>query len=89
MEITDCVQKLTGEWDKRLNNAYRAAQKAPENDARKTGLLQAQRAWLAYRTANCGWYGAVDGSIRQIYFVDCMLDMTRARALELDSASKP
>lgn len=89
VDISDCLQKLTGQWDKRLNKAYQAALKASENDARKSGLLQAERAWLAFRKANCGWYDAQEGTIREIYAAGCMLNMTRARAVELEDALKP
>jgi uncharacterized protein YecT (DUF1311 family) len=63
--------------------------KASENETQKNALLRAERAWLAYRTANCGWYDAHEGTIREIYAADCMLDMTRARAVELEEALKP
>lgn len=89
VEISDCLQRLTGQWDKRLNAAYQTVMKASENAARKSALLQAERAWLAFRTANCGWYDASEGTIREVYAADCMLDMTRARAVELEDASKP
>jgi uncharacterized protein YecT (DUF1311 family) len=89
VDISQCLQKLTGQWDTRLNTAYQAVLKASENDARKTDLVQAERAWLAFRKANCGWYDAHEGTIREIYAADCMLDMTRARAIELEDALKP
>ncbi|HEX4171904.1 MAG TPA: lysozyme inhibitor LprI family protein [Acetobacteraceae bacterium] len=87
--ISDCLQGLTGQWDKRLNAAYQTALKASENDARKNALIRAERAWLAFRTANCAWYDAQEGTIREIYAANCMLDMTRARAVELEQALKP
>jgi uncharacterized protein YecT (DUF1311 family) len=89
IDISDCLQRLTAQWDKRLNAAYQATFKASENEAQKNALLRAERAWLAYRTANCGWYDAHEGTIREIYAADCMLDMTRARAVELEESLKP
>jgi uncharacterized protein YecT (DUF1311 family) len=89
VDISDCLQGLTGQWDKRLNAAYQRVLKASEDSARKNALVRAERAWLAFRTANCGWYDAQEGTIREIYAADCMLDMTRARAVELEQALKP
>jgi uncharacterized protein YecT (DUF1311 family) len=89
VDISDCLQRLTAGWDKRLNAAYQSTLKASENETQKNALLRAERAWLAYRTANCGWYDAHEGTIREIYAADCMLDMTRARAVELEEALKP
>ena len=89
LDISDCLQGLTAQWDKRLNTAYRAASTASESAARKTALLQAERAWLKFRTANCGWYDAQEGTIREIEAADCMLDMTRDRAVELEQAMRP
>ena len=75
--------------DKRLNAGYQAALKASESAARRDGLVHAERAWLAFRSANCGWYDAQEGTIREIAGADCMLDMTKARATELEDALKP
>jgi uncharacterized protein YecT (DUF1311 family) len=87
--IMDCLGGLAGKWDKRLNAAYQAALKASESPARKDALIGAERAWLAYRKANCGWYDAQEGTIREVAGAQCMLDMTRGRAVELEDASKP
>jgi len=50
-------------------------------------LRDAQRAWIAYRDANCameyGLWGA--GSMRQIAGADCQMRMTAERMLELRS----
>ena len=86
--IMDCVNGLTAQWDKRLNTAYQAALKASESAARKDGLVR-RKAWLAFRSANCGWYDAQEGTIREIAGADCMFDMTRGRATELEEAMKP
>jgi uncharacterized protein YecT (DUF1311 family) len=86
IDISDCLQGLTARWDKRLNTAYQAASKASKSAARKTALLHAEKAWLKFRTANCGWYDTQEGTIREIEAADYMLDMTRNRAVELEQA---
>ena len=87
--IMDCLQGVAGQWDKRLNTAYQAALKASESQARKEALIRAERAWLAYRNANCDWYDAQEGTIREVEGAGCMLDMTKARAAELEQAAQP
>lgn len=89
VEISECLQQQTTLFDKRLNAAYHALMEKQESAERKSALLRAERAWIAYRTANCGWYGAHEGTIRQILAASCMLNMTRERALELEQANKP
>jgi uncharacterized protein YecT (DUF1311 family) len=89
IEISQCLMDQIPRWDSRLNQAYKAALAASENDARKASLVKAARAWLAYRTENCGWYGSQEGTIRQIAGAHCMLSMTRDRAIELETANQP
>jgi uncharacterized protein YecT (DUF1311 family) len=83
--IMDCLVALSGQWDKRLNAAYQAALKDSESDARKQALIRAERAWIAYRQANCGWYDAQQGTIREVEGADCIMHMTRDRAVELEN----
>lgn len=87
--IMTCLEGVTAQWDKRLNTAYQAALKASESGDRRTALVQAERAWLAFRKDNCGWYGAQEGTIREVAGAQCMLDMTRGRATELEEAVRP
>lgn len=89
IDIAQCLMARVPGWDARLNKAYKAAMAASESDARKTALLKAERAWVVYRDENCGWYGAQEGTIRQIAAAQCMLSMTRDRATELETANKP
>ncbi|SER09442.1 Uncharacterized conserved protein YecT, DUF1311 family [Faunimonas pinastri] len=87
--IVDCFEGLTEHWDKRLNTAYKAALKASESPARKDALIQAERDWVSYRKANCGWYAALEGTIREVESAGCMFDMTKDRTLELERTLQP
>lgn len=85
--IVECVEAKTKLWDQRLNKAYKelpqrldAGQLAP--------LKEAQRLWVKYRDANCGFYGSGEGTIRQIQAAECRRSMTQDRALELEKAMK-
>ncbi len=71
--------------DARLNKAYKAAM-APLSAPRKKQLLAAQRAWLAFRDANCPFYADPEGgSVAAVVANDCVLSATANRALELEN----
>jgi uncharacterized protein YecT (DUF1311 family) len=84
-------------WDRLLNQEYAAARQRaqaaddaerpyhPEYAQRVTQLRDAQRAWIAFRDAECalqyGAWGA--GSMRQIAGADCQMRLTAARTIDL------
>lgn len=80
-EIVDCLGQLTRDWDRRLNAAYRELMRDNPQAGR---LREAQRLWIAYRDANCSYYGSGDGSIVRVRAAACLRAMTRQRALELE-----
>jgi uncharacterized protein YecT (DUF1311 family) len=85
--IVECVQGETAVWDALLNAEYgatRAAYRAGGGGL-ADALLTAQRAWIAFRDAECGlqytrWQG---GTIRSVVHANCMLGFTSTRAIEL------
>ena len=83
--VGECVQAKTNAADQRLNAAYKALQ-ARIDAAQRQPLLSAQRPWVQYRDANCGFYGSQDGSIRQVRAAECIRSMTEDRARELEKA---
>ena len=87
LAIVECVQAKTKASDQRLNATYKALQ-ARIDAAQRQPLLTAQRLWVQYRDANCGFYGAQEGSIRQVQAAECMRSMTEDRARELEKAMK-
>ena len=92
-----CLLAEGNAWDRILNEEYAGARSAaravddaeranfPEYAVRADQMQAAQRAWIAFRDANCtmeyGIWGA--GSMRQITGADCRLQMTAQRAVEL------
>lgn len=84
LEIVECVTELYDEWDARLNAIYKVALDAQQGE-RRTTLRDVQRAWLAYRDANCAFYRSGEGSIAAIEGNTCMFALTRDRALELEA----
>ena len=87
LAVVECVQVKTTVADQRLNAAYKALQ-ARIDAAQRQPLLAAQRLWVQYRDANCGFYGVQDGSIRQVQAAECIRSMTEDRARELEKALK-
>ena len=79
----ECVQAKTNAWDQQLNTAYKALQ-AQVDAAQRQPLLAAQRLWVQYRDANCGFYGTPDGSIRKVQGAECIRSITEDRARELE-----
>ncbi|HZX79938.1 MAG TPA: lysozyme inhibitor LprI family protein [Lysobacter sp.] len=81
------VACITAEYrrvDARLNAAYRVALR--QRPDRRDALVRAERAWLAYRTANCDYYLDPDGgTLARVAANDCVLRMTVERALELEA----
>lgn len=92
-----CMGDEADAWDVLLNAEYQAARATAKSmDENETANLKefavradelraAQRAWIAFRDANCraayGIYGS--GSMRQISGAQCRLRMTAERTIEL------
>ena len=77
--------------DARLNKAYKAdmADLANGPDA-KAALLKAQRAWIAFRDADCATVQLLSGgTIAAIYVQNCYLEHTARRAQALEDLLKP
>lgn len=95
--MVECIFAETRVWDGWLNDEYRAGmdwaeaadaaerETFPEFANRATALRDAQRAWIAFRDAECGLEYAVwgAGSMRQIAGASCHLEMTAARTADL------
>lgn len=86
-EMVECFKAKTAQWDKRLNIAYPKALVMAQPKQREQ-LRQAQRAWVAYRDANCLYWGLGEGTIARIQAGDCMFRMTKQRAEELEGAAE-
>lgn len=87
LEIVECVGKATKQWDKRLNASYKALMQRAHEGQREP-LRAAQRLWIKYRDANCAFYAAREGSIRQIESAECLRAMTKARTCEIEAVHR-
>ena len=84
MGMIECITAEAQRQDARLNKAYKAVM-ADLSPARKKQLLEAQRAWLKFRDANCGFYYDPDGgTLARVNANDCMMTATAERARELE-----
>ncbi|KTC62907.1 hypothetical protein AO262_22565 [Pseudomonas fluorescens ABAC62] len=88
-DMVGCNVKEAKVQDTRLNTAYKTALAAQQGN-RKDQLQDVQRLWIKYRDANCGFIGAATGgTIDQVNGTGCVLDMTEARAQELEDLVGP
>ncbi|HWA63725.1 MAG TPA: lysozyme inhibitor LprI family protein [Caulobacteraceae bacterium] len=79
---TDAELKLQ---DAALNAAYRKAMK-DLTPGQKAKLQAAQRAWIAFRDAECASYEDEDwGSLSRINAASCVLHMTVLRTIDLEA----
>jgi uncharacterized protein YecT (DUF1311 family) len=79
-----CLDQLVKSWDVRLNGAYKKLLGMTKEADRLAALKKAQKLWVGYRDANCGWHAAGEGTIHRLEAGECMRSMTADRALELE-----
>jgi uncharacterized protein YecT (DUF1311 family) len=82
-QIVECLKAQAAQWDKRMTIAYQQAMK-DAGEKQREPLRAAQRLWIQYRDANCLYYGMGEGTIARIDAGECMRNMTKARAEELE-----
>ncbi|AKC08045.1 MULTISPECIES: lysozyme inhibitor LprI family protein [Rhizobium/Agrobacterium group] len=98
-DMTICAGKDYEKADKQLNAAYQKVRKQlAERDktADESGkgavdaLVAAQRAWVAFRDANCDAFGfqARGGTMEPMLVSSCLADMSNKRADELRQLSE-
>ena len=81
--MIECMATEFGVQDRRLNTLYRQALTALPAP-RRSALTKAQRAWLAFKTAECAFVLDPDGgTAARIAANDCALRMTTERADQL------
>ncbi|OYW27033.1 MAG: hypothetical protein B7Z44_13680 [Caulobacter sp. 12-67-6] len=83
--MIQCAAAELAIQDARLNRAYQAAIARLERPRQKAALQKAQRAWIAFRDADCAAFFDEDwGSMARVEANACVVDHTihRANALE-------
>lgn len=98
---TECIMSEYAAWDVLLNEAYQALR--AEWRSREGGLGElsgeelnaslrdAQRAWIAFRDAECGlqYDRYRGGTIRSVVGANCLMVMTAQRAITLRDMAAP
>ena len=83
-KILDCISAELDQQDSQLNEAYKKLMSKLPKD-RKQSLVEAQRAWIKFREANCGFYHDPNGgSAAHMAGNECFLNATVDRAKELE-----
>lgn len=86
--MIECATAELKVQDASLNRAYRAAM-ADLNERQKARLRAAQRAWIAFRDADCAAQFDEDwGSLSRISANVCILQRTVERTLDLEAYRK-
>ncbi|EKV29236.1 hypothetical protein C882_0543 [Caenispirillum salinarum AK4] len=84
INMKECIWAEHERQDARLNAAYKHVMGLLSDD-RKAALRTAQRAWIAYRDANCGFFAdPMGGTLAGVLASDCMMSETAERARELE-----
>lgn len=84
VEMLDCNAAELKRHDARLNAQYKAAL-AAHGETQQALLREAQRQWIKYRDANCGFYAQLTGgTMDRLNSSSCMLEATARRADELE-----
>src|SRR5262245_23377905 len=83
VSILECNGDELDRQDARLNDNYKKLMSKLSRDQKKA-LVEAQRAWIKFRKANCDFtYPADGGSAARLGASGCWLTMTATRAKEL------
>lgn len=82
--MLDCLGQETKRQDVRLGKVYKEVMSQLE-PARKQQLLEAQRAWIKFRDANCKFYNDPDGgTLAMVSGSNCFMLAIATRAKELE-----
>ncbi|MQA57920.1 lysozyme inhibitor LprI family protein [Pseudomonas piscis] len=80
--LSQCASLEYKTADKELNSLYQQISQGLKNQAQtKQRLVGAQRAWVAFRDAECGYAtsGVEGGSLYPLAYSQCMTALTKAR----------
>lgn len=78
--LNECYGKVFKKADAELNKRYKEIESRLADDAdTKKQLITAQRAWVAYRDAECGFRASGGGSVAPMTYLICQTDLTHSR----------
>jgi uncharacterized protein YecT (DUF1311 family) len=83
--MQECIMLEHERQDRRLNTSYEALI-GSVTEERRAQLRDAQRKWIAFRDANCGFYfDPQGGSAARLASNECLVTLTADRAFELEN----
>jgi len=91
MKMRICGSYRLTQEDLRLNKAYEKASAKAKKAGQGAALLKAQRAWIAFRDAQCpveGKLGAGGGTAESLFVLSCTTDLTKQQADRLDAMAQ-
>ena len=84
--MNECANEALKRSDSQLNAVYKQIEALLKSDGDKTKMLiAAQRAWIAYRDAECKFAasGVAGGSVYPSVYAGCLDNLTKARIGDL------
>ncbi len=84
VEMNQCAAGIAKAAEVRMDRSYREVMRYLEPDE-KEELEASQRAWEAFRKADCAFWGGGGGSIATMNLLTCLANLAHERAKELDS----
>lgn len=89
MKMRVCGSYRLSREDLRLNAAYAQVSAQAKKGGNAAALQKAQRAWIAFRDAQCpleGTLGAGGGTAESLFVLACMTELTKQQADRLEAA---
>ena len=94
LEVNECASIGQQKMEAKLNTTYQRIMKLldkqsaddPNAKASKTALIEAQRAWIKFREADCNavYQYYIDGTIRTVMSISCMSKHAERRIKDLE-----
>ena len=86
--MCDCTYKALDQWDRKLNTIYKSLLTKLDTTGRNK-LTEAQRQWIKFKEKEIelidATYGQADGTMWRISRADKVLQITRQRAVDLET----
>ncbi len=81
--LNECYGKAYKKSDAELNKVFKTLQRRADDADLKKKLVQSQRAWIAFRDAECDMQTAGGGSISGMAYSICLSGLTQQRINDL------
>ena len=86
VNLSNCAFVAFAQWDKEMEKTYKKLLKATKKGKDMNALIQAQKAWVAYKNAEFNSYNNMynlPGNKWSMLRLDSRIELVRARTLQL------